>query len=68
MQLPPGMTYQFVGQAEDMNDLMTSMLLAVVLAIILMYMILASLYESPITPITIMTAIPLSIVGAFIAL
>jgi HAE1 family hydrophobic/amphiphilic exporter-1 len=68
MQLPPGMTYEFVGQAEDMNDLVKSMGLAVLLAILLTYMILASLYESPITPITIMTAIPLAIVGAFFAL
>jgi multidrug efflux pump subunit AcrB len=62
------MTYEFVGQAEDMSDLMTSMVVAVVLAIIFTFMILASLYESPIVPITIMTAIPLAIVGAFFAL
>lgn len=68
MHLPAGMTYEFVGQAEDMSDLVNSMILAVVLAVILTYMILASLYESPIIPFTILTAIPFAIVGAFFAL
>jgi multidrug efflux pump subunit AcrB len=68
LKLPPGMTYEFVGQAEDMSDLVNSMGMAIILAILLTYMILASLYESPITPIVILTAIPLAIVGAFFAL
>jgi HAE1 family hydrophobic/amphiphilic exporter-1 len=67
-KLPPGVTYNFVGQAEDLGDLVTSMLTAVGLALLFTYMILASLYESPILPFTIMMSIPLSIVGAFIAL
>jgi len=68
IQLPPGVTYEFVGQAQDLQDLMVSMLEAVGLAILFTYMILASLYESPIIPFTIMLAIPLAIVGAFFAL
>jgi HAE1 family hydrophobic/amphiphilic exporter-1 len=68
MKLPPGVTYEFVGQAQDLQDLMVSMLEAVGLAVLFTYMILASLYESPIIPFTIMLAIPLAIVGAFFAL
>ena len=68
MQLPPGVSYSFVGQAEDMQDLIASMLVAVGLALLFTYMILASLYESPILPFTIMLSIPLAIVGAFVAL
>jgi HAE1 family hydrophobic/amphiphilic exporter-1 len=67
-QLPPGVSYNFVGQAEDLGDLVSSMITAVGLALLFTYMILASLYESPILPFTIMMSIPLSIVGAFIAL
>jgi len=67
-QLPAGVTYNFVGQAEDLGDLVVSMVTAVGLALLFTYMILASLYESPILPFTIMMSIPLSIVGAFIAL
>jgi HAE1 family hydrophobic/amphiphilic exporter-1 len=66
--LPPGMTYDFIGYAEDLHDLVIAMLEAVGLAVLFTYMILASLYESPIIPFTIMLAIPLAIVGAFLAL
>ncbi len=68
IQLPPGVTYEFVGQAQDLQDLVVSMLEAVGLAVLFTFMILASLYESPIIPFTIMLAIPLAIVGAFLAL
>ncbi|HET9870566.1 MAG TPA: efflux RND transporter permease subunit, partial [bacterium] len=68
IQLPPGVRYEFVGQAEDYRDLGVSMMVAVGLALLFTYMILASLYESPILPLTIMMAIPLAIVGAFFAL
>ncbi|HUO58382.1 MAG TPA: efflux RND transporter permease subunit [bacterium] len=68
IQKPQGITYEFVGQAEDYADLGRSMVKAVFLAILFTFMILASLYESPILPFTIMMAIPLSIVGAFFAL
>lgn len=66
MDLPTGVNYSFIGQSEDMQDLMASMLIAVGLALLFTYMILASLYESPILPVTIMVSIPLAIVGAFV--
>jgi hydrophobic/amphiphilic exporter-1 (mainly G- bacteria), HAE1 family len=68
MNLPAGIAHEFVGQAEDFRDLGINMMIAFALAIFFTYMILASLYESPIIPFTIMTAIPLAIVGAFLAL
>ena len=58
MSLPKGITYEFVGQAEDMNDAVVSILWAIGLAIFFMYLILASLYESPIIPFTILLAVP----------
>jgi HAE1 family hydrophobic/amphiphilic exporter-1 len=45
IELPTGVTYKFVGQAEDLQDLMVSMLEAVGLAVLFTFMILASLYE-----------------------
>ena len=68
MEMPSGVTYEFVGQAEDFKDLMTNMMIAFALAIFFTYMILSSLYESPILPITIMAAIPMAMVGAFLGL
>ncbi|HTB22886.1 MAG TPA: efflux RND transporter permease subunit [bacterium] len=66
--LPKGVTYDFVGQAEDFADMGKNMLMAFMLAIVMMYLVLASLYESFITPLTILLALPLAIAGAFYAL
>lgn len=67
-KLPPGMSYGFVGQAENFKELIGSMIVATLLAVIFIYLVLASLYESFITPFTIMLVLPLAICGAFIAL
>ncbi len=66
--MPPGVTYSFVGQGKDLQDLSISMLVAMGLALLFTYMILTSLYDSPIIPLSIMISIPLAIVGAFVAL
>lgn len=65
---PPGIRYLFWGQAEDLKELMENILLAFGLALLFIYLVLASLYESFITPITIITAIPPAISGAFVSL
>ena len=67
-QLPPGVTGKIVGQGKDLQDLSISMLVAMGLALLFTYMILTSLYDSPIIPMSIMVSIPLAIVGAFVAL
>ncbi|MBN8554520.1 MAG: efflux RND transporter permease subunit [Deltaproteobacteria bacterium] len=68
LKLPEGVKYEFIGQAEDFKNLMESMLIAAALAILFIYLVLASLYESFITPFTIMLVIPLAACGAFYAL
>lgn len=65
---PPSVRYTFGGDAENMQELMTSTVLALGFAILFIYLILSSLYESFITPITIMVALPLALCGAFLAL
>lgn len=65
---PPGVRYSFAGDAENMQELKTSTVLALGFAILFIYLILASLYESFITPVTIMVALPLALSGAFLAL
>lgn len=65
---PPGIRYIFWGQAEDLKELMENIILAFGLALLFIYLVLASLYESFITPITIITAIPPAISGAFVSL
>lgn len=60
--------YTLGGDAENQQELMGSTILALGFAILFIYLILSSLYESFITPITIMVALPLALSGAFVAL
>ena len=66
--LPPGVRYQFVGQAESFQELGENMIIAAVLAVIFIFLVLSSLYESFITPLAIMLVLPLAACGAFYAL
>lgn len=65
---PPGVDTRFRGQAEDFQDLISSMLLAIFLGVVFIYLVLSSLYESFVTPITILLALPLAMCGAFLGL
>ena len=65
---PPGITYSFIGQSEDLKELQQNILVGFGMAFIFIYLVLASLYESFITPLTILAAIPWAISGAFFAL
>ncbi|MDR3275261.1 MAG: efflux RND transporter permease subunit [Endomicrobium sp.] len=60
--------FQFSGNAEGMTDMFESIIIAGALSIIFIFMVLASLYESVITPFTIMTSLPLAIIGGVLAL
>jgi len=66
--MPQGVTYRFTGFAEEMEKTVNAFAVAIGLSIILMFIILAILYESLIQPIIIMMALPLSIIGVMIAL
>jgi len=68
LPLPAGMRYVYVGQAENFQELGQSMLTAVVFGAIFIFLVLASLYESFVTPLTIMLALPLAFSGALVAL
>lgn len=65
---PAGVDYKFQGQADDFNDLIANMLLAIFLGVTFIYLVLSSLYESFITPFAILLALPLAMTGAFLAL
>lgn len=68
IKLPPGYYINFSGQAEGMQETFTDLISALVLSIILVYMVLVMLYESFLTPFIRMMALPLGVVGAFLAL
>jgi HAE1 family hydrophobic/amphiphilic exporter-1 len=67
-KMPSDMRYNWAGDVENSADLGSSAVIAVGFAVALIYLILASLYSSFITPITILVALPLALSGAFYAL
>jgi hydrophobe/amphiphile efflux-1 (HAE1) family protein len=64
----PGVHYVWRGQVERMNESNENMLLALLLGFVFIYLVLASQFESFMHPATIMTALPLALVGAIVAL
>lgn len=66
--LPKSVTYRFTGFAEEMVKTAEAFGAAIGLSVILMYIILAILYESLVQPIIIMVALPLSIIGVMLSL
>lgn len=66
--LPENYSYKFTGDVENMQDTAKAFGAAVLLAIILIYLILAALYESLIQPFIIMVSMPLSFTGVVLAL
>ncbi len=65
---PSGVSGKFAGNSQLMAESMGYMLEALMIAVLLVYMILAAQFNSFIHPITIMVSMPLSVIGAFGAL
>jgi HAE1 family hydrophobic/amphiphilic exporter-1 len=68
MQLPPGYRYQFGGSTKNMAESFGYAISALVLAIVFIYMILASQFKSFLQPMALMTALPLTLIGVVLAL
>ncbi|WP_104695877.1 efflux RND transporter permease subunit [Helicobacter salomonis] len=66
--LAKGATYTFTGDADRLKETNIAFGVAIATAFILIYMILAALYESFLEPLIIMVTMPLSFSGAFFAL
>lgn len=65
---PPGVSFSFVGEAERFAELIGNILVSMGLGVMFIFLVLASLYGSFITPFTIMSVIPLAASGAFLSL
>ncbi len=63
--LPSGYTYEIGGQTKEFKEAFKYLALALIIAIIAVYMILASLFESLVHPFTILLMLPFSIFGVF---
>lgn len=66
--MPEGITAMVAGQNEEMQESFRSMQFALVLAVFLVYLVMASQFESLIHPFVILFTIPLALVGAVFAL
>lgn len=66
--LPPGIVADVAGQSEEMEVSFNSLKLALALAIFLVYLVMASQFESLIHPFVIMFSVPLAVIGAALAL
>ena len=66
--LPPGYRFQVEGQNKDMQESIHYASIAIVLAVLFIYMVLASQFNSFVHPLTIMTALPLSLPAGLLAL
>jgi hypothetical protein len=63
-----GNRWEFVGQGDEQQDAFRQLGVGLGASILLMYLVLALLYESWLQPILILTALPLATVGAFLGL
>lgn len=63
LAVPEGFTVEVGGSAKDMAESFKSLFYAMLLAIMLVYMVLASQFESLLDPFVIMFSVPLGIIG-----
>ena len=66
--LPDGYRYQFGGSTKNMKESFQYALIAMAMAVIFIYMILASQFKSFLQPLALMTALPLTLIGVVLAL
>ncbi|MFW6266818.1 MAG: efflux RND transporter permease subunit [Halanaerobium sp.] len=68
VELPDGYNFSYEGEFEDMQESFSSLGMAFALAVILIYMVMASQFESLVHPFTIMFTIPLAVIGVIIGM
>ena len=66
--LPPGLRFDIGGQIQDQEEVNQAIAGALAMAIIFIYIVLASQFASFVLPLAIMASLPLSIVGVMLAL
>jgi len=67
-ELPPGLRFDVGGQIREQEEVNKAILGALALAVIFIYLVLASQFGSFLQPVAIMASLPLSVVGVMLAL
>ena len=65
---PPGYRYSFGGSTKNMTESFQYAIGALALAVVFIYMILASQFKSFLQPLALMSALPLTLIGVVLAL
>ena len=68
VDFPPGYGYQFSGSTKNMAESFGYAVAALAMAVIFIYMILASQFRSFLQPLALMTSLPLTLIGVVLAL
>ena len=68
IKLPAGISIEYLGDTKNQGDAFGSLGLALVTAILLVYLIMVALYESLIYPFVVLFSIPVALIGALLAL
>jgi HAE1 family hydrophobic/amphiphilic exporter-1 len=68
LNMPPDMTFRLQGQSKILDETTTNLIMAIGLAMIFVYMVLASQFESFLQPIVIMLVLPISVPFALFTL
>jgi HAE1 family hydrophobic/amphiphilic exporter-1 len=68
IKLPEGVSWEYGGDVEAQQDAFGSLLAALGIGILLVYLIMVALYENAIYPFVVLFALPLATIGAFLAL
>ncbi len=63
--LPPGYTFEPTGATKEFQRAFKGLAIALLVAVVGVYMVLASLFESLIHPFTVMLTLPLAVAGVF---
>lgn len=67
-EIPPGVSTSIAGTAEDLQESFMALVLAFFVAVLLVYMVMASQFESLLEPFVILFAVPLALSGVVLAL
>lgn len=68
MDMPPGFSWRIGGQRQEMETSFDSLRLAILLAIFMVYLVMASQFESLVHPFVILFSVPFSLVGVLFTL
>jgi len=68
VKLPEGISVEYLGEVKNQGDAFGSLGLALLIAIVLVYLIMVALYENAVYPFVVLFSIPVALIGALLAL